>query len=504
MTKEKKEALLSFIIGFGLFVFTRMSRIVPTIPVSILIAPVFILRFIRLQPPLRGNLLTFAGIIGVMNFALIGLFDMGGGIASLLFNLIRSTLLALLYYLPYLIDRRLYPRYKNIGGFATLIFPVATTAVFYVLTLEGPFEGSYQMGKFLYGPIAFKQIASLAGLPGAVFLTSWFASVVNYIREQDQQWQRVKGVVLSYAFIAAAVLAFGLIKSFPAVPASVETVRTGSIVLIPEDGKAVDLVGLMENRTTHDIDSRFQEFEGKTRLAASGGAKIVMSHELVFLINESDRAEFTERCRRLADDYDVYLAMNYGYYVEEGKGENLMLFIDDQGQILIEYPKKYLLGIGDVGETLVFKKGPELLQYADTPYGRISFAICRENDMAKYMIQAGRNDVDIMISPAYEWPENLEINIAYMRGIENGYSVIRSSYNGITYASDYNGRILATMPFSPDETGVMFADVPVKGVRTLYPFIGASLAWLCIIALAGFSVVALLLRRTRDTVFDKR
>jgi hypothetical protein len=34
-----------FFLGFGIFMFTRMSKIVPTIPVAMLIAPVFILRF---------------------------------------------------------------------------------------------------------------------------------------------------------------------------------------------------------------------------------------------------------------------------------------------------------------------------------------------------------------------------------------------------------------------------------------------------------------------------
>ncbi len=497
---QKKEALLCFVGGFGLFTFTLMSRLVPTIPVTILIAPVFILRFIRLQPRRQGNLLTLAGFLMAINIAFLGLFELGGSVASLLFNLVRSSLLALLYFLPYSIDRALYPRLKDRGALATLIFPVATTAVLYLLTLEGPFEGSYQMGKFLFGPVAFKQVISLTGLPGAVFLTSWFASVVNYIRERGLIWRRVQGIVVPYALITAAVLTFGLVKTVPAPPASEKTVRTASIVLIPDDGEAVELIPLLETRTTHDIDSRLEWFKEKMRLAVAGGAKIVMSHELAFLIDEADRDYFSERCRSLADEYDVYLAMNYGYYVEDGKGENLVLLIDDRGEVLMEYAKRYLLGLGEIGETLVFRKGPEKLQYADTPYGRISVSVCREINMAKYMIQAGRNGVDIMISPAYEWPENLTINSGYMRGIENGFSVVRASYNGITYASDYDGRILATMPFSPDETGVMFADLPVEGVRTFYPNIGPLFAWFCIAVLAGFSGTALVIGHREKSV----
>jgi apolipoprotein N-acyltransferase len=35
-------------------------------------------------------------------------------------------------------------------------------------------------GVFAYGTLSFKQIASIAGLWGFVFIFSWFASIVNY------------------------------------------------------------------------------------------------------------------------------------------------------------------------------------------------------------------------------------------------------------------------------------------------------------------------------------
>jgi apolipoprotein N-acyltransferase len=48
--KQKHQLLILFILGFGIFMFTRRSEIVPTISIAILIAPIFILRFIRIQP----------------------------------------------------------------------------------------------------------------------------------------------------------------------------------------------------------------------------------------------------------------------------------------------------------------------------------------------------------------------------------------------------------------------------------------------------------------------
>ncbi len=49
MTKHNTLPVLWFFLGFGLFIFTRRSEIVPTIGIAIIIAPLFILGFIRTQ-----------------------------------------------------------------------------------------------------------------------------------------------------------------------------------------------------------------------------------------------------------------------------------------------------------------------------------------------------------------------------------------------------------------------------------------------------------------------
>ena len=79
-------SLILFVLGFGIFIFTRMSKLVPTIPIAILIAPVFILRFIRTQPAKRGIWLTLLGFILTIIIGLWGIFDMGGEISSLIFE----------------------------------------------------------------------------------------------------------------------------------------------------------------------------------------------------------------------------------------------------------------------------------------------------------------------------------------------------------------------------------------------------------------------------------
>lgn len=490
MSIKKYQSIILFLLGFGIFLFTRMSFLVPTIPIAILIAPIFILRFIRTQPPRRGILLTLLGFILIINIGLWGIFDMGGEVASIIFNLIRSTILALLYFFPFMTDRLIYPKFKDKGSLATLTFPVISTALFFFLTIEGPFEGSYQMGKFLYGPVMLRQLISLFGLPASVFFTTWFVSVINYLWEYKFDWKKVKKITMVFLAVFISIFIFGTIKTFSS-PKS-KTVKMASVVFIPEDGKAVSIPPMLESRTPHPYEERMSTIKETTRIAASNGAKIVTFQEFTIILNDENRERFIKECQDIAIENNVYLAVNYAYYVIDGKGANTLLFIDDSGNTLLSYDKKYLLGIGDSVEKGVFKKGPEIIQSVDTPYGRIGLSICREADMAKYLVQAGRQNVDIMISPAYEWPINIAINCGYMRGIENGFSLIRATYNGISFASDFNGKILATMPFDKNETGIMYADVPTRGVKTLYPHIKDIFGWICVLGLIGLIIISII------------
>ena len=279
MNTKKYHSLILFVLGFEIFIFTRMSHFVPTIPVTIAIAPIFILRFIRTQPAGRGIGLTLLGFLVIMNISLWGIFTDVGGLSVLLFNVIRSSLLALLYFLPYLFDRLMYPKFKDKDPLSTVIFPVITTAVFFFLTIEGPFEGSYQMGKFLYGPIILNQLISVLGLTGSVFLTSWFASVVNYVWEHEFHWRKSKTLAITYGVLVLVVLTFGAIKTSSLVMPEADTVKVAAIIFPPEDGEAVEMGVIFDQKLTSPFERRLSDIEHSTSIAMSNGAKIVSFQE---------------------------------------------------------------------------------------------------------------------------------------------------------------------------------------------------------------------------------
>jgi hypothetical protein len=70
--------------------------------------------------------------------------------------------------------------------------------------------------------------------------------------------------------------------------------------------------------------------------------------------------------------------------------------------------------------------------------------------------------------------------MAAFRAIENGVSLVRP---GISSAIDPWGRVLGVADSFAQGDGTLTAQVPVRGVRTLYPAIGDLFAWLCVAGL---------------------
>jgi apolipoprotein N-acyltransferase len=387
-----------------------------------------------------------------------------------------------------MIDRPIHEKFKENGissGFTTLIFPIVATAIHFLSSQEGPFEGTLQTGKFVYGPVILQQLLSLFGISGFIFISSWFASIINYMWENNFDWGKSKRTVIAFVAIVLAIFSFGAIKTFPSSPEQ-DTVKIAAILLLPE-GDYEPMEVMWSDRLVSPFEQTISKIDDLTRTAVSNGAKIVSFQEFAMMINEEDEEKARAEFQRIAKENDVYLSVTYGTYAKEGKGKNKHIFIDNNGEIQLDYTKRYVSGIAELGlgEAPYFLKGPEIIQWVDTPYGRVAVSICRDLEMPDFMRQAGKANVDIMLSSAWEAEQGLVIHSSYMRTLEYGFSLVRPSQHGITVAVDYNGNILNQMDFADPGDGIMYANIPTQGVNTLYTQIGDVLGWVCVAGLVG-------------------
>jgi apolipoprotein N-acyltransferase len=337
--------------------------------------------------------------------------------------------------------------------------------------------------------MAFIQVRSLFGIWILIFIHSWLFSIINYFWEQRFQWAKIKKLVIFYPSLILSILVYGWLKTSSFFNPESETVKIAALVLIPEDGQAVLMSRIFESKSTSPYETSMSRIEELTAEAAGSGAAIVTFQEFAMLINQEDENKLRAHYQQIARDNNTYLSISYAYFVENGKGENKHLFIDGDGKILLDYTKRYLVGMGPFGETGVFKKGPEIIQSVETPYGRVGITICRDMSFHSFLRQAANDRVDIMLSPSYDWPKS-PAPWYLTSTIENGFSFVRPTYNGYSYAADYHGRVLAHMDSDQTEDGIMYADVPVKGIRVPYPLMGDLLGWL---SMAGLLILLVLI-----------
>jgi apolipoprotein N-acyltransferase len=129
-----------------------------------------------------------------------------------------------------------------------------------------------------------------------------------------------------------------------------------------------------------------------------------------------------------------------------------------------------------------------------TPYGRISNVICFDGDFPYLSRQAGQAQASVMLIPSNDWhqidPWHTQ-NITF-RAIENGFSLVRQTSNGLAIAVDYEGRVLASSDYFSTSDQALIASVPTQGAQTIYTLVGDLFAQLCVaglLILTGFALV---------------
>jgi apolipoprotein N-acyltransferase len=126
--------------------------------------------------------------------------------------------------------------------------------------------------------------------------------------------------------------------------------------------------------------------------------------------------------------------------------------------------------------------------------------ICKDMDFERTLRSDMRQGVvRILAVPANDFVKDdwLHARMAMMRGVENGFAVVRSAANGIATVSDAQGRVLASArTYAPGLTAIR-AQVPLGPGPTLYTAIGDVFAWACL-ALSALLAAMSLRRRGHE------
>ncbi|CAO3580605.1 unnamed protein product [Absidia cylindrospora] len=147
-----------------------------------------------------------------------------------------------------------------------------------------------------------------------------------------------------------------------------------------------------------ELRSDYSYWMNKSAIAAQHGAKLVLWSEEVVLTNTlQEEQQLRDMAMKVAVEHGIYLVIAYDR--RDPVNHNMAVLISPHGDILIDYIKANPLPFDENNEP-----GPGTLLFADTPeFGRIGIAICFDLSVPSFILQAGKNDVDILLQPAYNW-----------------------------------------------------------------------------------------------------
>ena len=350
---------------------------------------------------------------------------------------------------------------------ALFAFPVVWTAIEYLIDCVSP-HGSY--GALGYAEASFPagiQVAALFGVYAVTFLLCLSANAVALLMRR--QWAAGGAGVA----VCAAALLFGFIR------------------LAGPEGPHVEVAALS------DADSRDAEAREHTLAAARAAAESYASHiehlrgvrviaipEGALAMRDSDQQAVLAPLASAAQAADALVLT--GTFMPAPERNRAFAFLPD-GAVEIYAKRHPLLPF----ELTVPGREPGLLG------GGYATQICKDMDFPRTVRDTAAHGVRLMVVPADDFGRDgwVHARISLMRGVENGFAVLRSAFDGLETISDAQGRILASAPTTRAGMVAIVADVPLGPGPTLYTRIGDVFAWLCVALSMVLCVYALAPRR---------
>lgn len=424
------------------------------------IAPLPWLRYLRLTHGWRSRATLSAVFAVAWTLAIAKILT---GPMPLVMALLFSLPLAAFQLLPLLawggLRARLTPRT------APLLFASLAMAVDWAQYALTPFGTWGSPANTQLENLPFLQLASLVGMPGLTFVLAWVGALLEEALDQalGESPSVARRLAAAAAGLALSVHAFGHARLGYSDTVDAPTVLVAGVATDSD----ISGLPLPSRAQTARWDEGLLE---RTRRAAAAGAKLVVWPEAATLVRSEDEAEWTAR---LSDEVrragaDVVAAYIVPISVEPLLYENKFVLVGADGAVLARYHKHRPVP----GEPA--KVHDEPMPLLETSYGRLSGAICYDYDFPRLARQHGRLDADLVALPSSDWRgiHPIHSQMAAVRAIEQGHSVLRSTRWGLSVGVDPYGRLRGWQSAFEPGNGVLWVSLPTRGVSTVYTRIG--------------------------------
>jgi len=307
--------------------------------------------------------------------------------------------------------------------------------------------------------LVFLQLSSLFGITfGSFFIYLSSAFIAVFIANKERTLFIKPAIITSVIFLL--FYSYGVIR--------VENgLSKGEHVLVAGISSNMQITpqGIPDKKYLQDGTDILIE---KTKLAIDRGAKLIAWNEGATIIFKEDEGNFIKQVQMISSLNNVDLFIAYIVPIDGiKKFENKYLFIS-QGKILDAYFKYHPVP----GEPAV--KGTKFAKVGALEYANVSGAICYDFDFPVLGRELAKKDIDIAVVPSSDWKgiDPIHGQMAMVRAIEGGYSLLRPVRGATSYAFDAYGNIRASMSYFEENDRIMMASLPTKKIWTLYGAVG--------------------------------
>jgi apolipoprotein N-acyltransferase len=380
--------------------------------------------------------------------------------------LILSGLLPLTILFPLaLIFARLAQRHAS-RLTSLLAYPACWTALEYLYGLVAP-NGSF--GSLAYSQMSAPlmiQSASLLGMYSVTFVICLFANTVAMTLHTSLRSGRLFALGFS---VCALDIVFGFVRLSQPQPAAVTV------------SAMVDGGAMREAYRADTLDSALSvstAYASAIRAAADQGVQLAVTAEGGIASRQEWRTAILAPLATVARQTGVQIIA--GVY-ERTPPADLAFALQGDGTARI-YSKRHLVPFLESELTSGHSSGW-------LGKGR-AMEICKDMDFPRTILGDARYGIRLMGVPAGDFVKDawLHARMAIMRGVENGFAIVRAADEGLLTASDAEGRIIAQKSAAALGMTVLIATLPLGPGPTLYTRIGDTFAWCLVLLCLGIGV----------------
>ncbi len=313
---------------------------------------------------------------------------------------------------------------KNQAAYSIFIYPCVLAIVEYLVSLteQGIFNTiAYSQLSVL--PIL--QIASITGFIGITFIVSLFSSCVAYSIIFYQQKISVLIAIITTIIILAISLGFGFyhLNQQKMLNQQSVSVKVGlvSIDMAPKN--------IFNPENAAKIA---EQYNNAVQRLATQGAQIILLPEEILAINKNNSSEILAIFSKVAKDNHIIVIVGVNETIGE-KHFNTALLFNQNGQLVGKYLKRHFVPIVEDDLT----PGSELVNFLINNQ-KAGIAICRDMDYPNPAHQYGKNNSGVLFVPAWDFSVDEKVHAmgAFLNGIQNGYTIVRSARAGLLSVTD--------------------------------------------------------------------